>query len=443
MPSSTDSTYSENMGHDFVEAAMSGKIDQMSDILMATDQQRQLLNFRNKQKETPLLCAMQENKVGAVNFLLQKGVNVNACCQEGKTALMYAAENQNCDAVHSLLTMKADPDCQDIEGWTALMFACSCSDIDSGLELVKHLLSHQANMSLFNCSERRTALSMAVESSPAIAELLLEPSDDWSLPSQDALSVCDRLVARNPLHYAIVHGKTQLAETLVKAKADLHATASVTMKNFYTTRMFSEDAMIDKVSALMYSAHLHDAECVARLLEAKMNPNAQIPQKYTPLMFAAARGEKESVQALLKYEADVNMQTNKGMTALMFAASVTIKDCPNSENRDSCVLEMCEHRADLEMTDNEGLTALDWARKNGSEGEAIAKILQYEKYTRVGENFSSAFRRKQAECSDCCANNFGLCGSTRCCGTKDRKKANGRHGPTGVCREDCDVCVLQ
>merc|ERR1712159_708367 len=168
--------------------------------------------------------------------------------------------------------------------------------------------------------------------------------------------------------------------------------------------------MIDKMSALMYAAHNDDSDSVAPLLAAGMNPNAKTQRSFTPLMFAATRGDVDSVNLLLtKYNADPNVrESHLGMTALMFAAGVGEKD-----RGDECVRALCDAGSVIDLQDNMGATAIDWARKHGH--TEIVKALQYEGYTRSGDNsyYSGLYRRGHRAAAECCHETLNV---SRCCG---------------------------
>jgi ankyrin repeat protein len=71
---------------------------------------------------TPLMNAVQSNKIHHVNLLLQSGANVNAIDKRGFTSLHRAAEMGHLDIVITLLNNGADKDISS-GGHTALSFA--------------------------------------------------------------------------------------------------------------------------------------------------------------------------------------------------------------------------------------------------------------------------------------------------------------------------------
>ncbi|KAF5927661.1 hypothetical protein HPG69_000565, partial [Diceros bicornis minor] len=71
---------------------------------------------------TPLLLAITENNAEMVEFLLKRGVDVNASDKNQKTALMIAL-GDGLTSLVSLLLQEADLSCQDIYGFTAEEYA--------------------------------------------------------------------------------------------------------------------------------------------------------------------------------------------------------------------------------------------------------------------------------------------------------------------------------
>jgi len=116
---------------------------------------------------SPLMWAAA-NSQNTVELLLAKGAKVNLVGVDGMTAYIQSIfgvlSSSVTTKVCSLLIAKgANIDAQltgpDATGWTALMFASS----NGHLELVKHLISHKAQVNL-KAKDGATALSLAIRS---------------------------------------------------------------------------------------------------------------------------------------------------------------------------------------------------------------------------------------------------------------------------------------
>ncbi len=89
-----------------------------------------------------LMRAALIGQVSAVRVLAEKGVDVNARDQNGRTALMEAAFAGHTETVKALLERRADVNAKDESGWTALMEAASKGHTES----VKILLEFGADI---------------------------------------------------------------------------------------------------------------------------------------------------------------------------------------------------------------------------------------------------------------------------------------------------------
>jgi ankyrin repeat protein len=94
----------------------------------------------------------------AIRFLLDKGANVNAKDNEGRTPLMIASRAGIPLIVGFLLNRRAQTNVQDKTGWSALMYAAEANRT----EVIKVLVQNGADLKLKN-SKGQTALSIAKE----------------------------------------------------------------------------------------------------------------------------------------------------------------------------------------------------------------------------------------------------------------------------------------
>jgi len=108
------------------------------------------------------------------------------------------------------------------------------------------------------------------------------------------------------LHWAALHGETELASMLLFAGANVRAT---TRLGAYT--------------ALHLASRAGNAALMATLLDAGADAKARTSTGATPLMLAAETGRTDAVKLLLDRGADANAkESTYGQTALMFAAAL-------------------------------------------------------------------------------------------------------------------------
>jgi ankyrin repeat protein len=84
-----------------------------------------LINAHFDDGRTVLMKACERGTRRMVEFLLSRGVNIDAIDNHGDTALMIAAKNENTAIAASLISRGADVQAQDSEGRTALMMAAA------------------------------------------------------------------------------------------------------------------------------------------------------------------------------------------------------------------------------------------------------------------------------------------------------------------------------
>lgn len=121
--------------------------------------QSEKFGIRSPLVEAALRVAARDSKIPSINFLIQRGVSVDATVKGvGTTPLMLAATNGHDDAVKALLAARASVDLQNAKGETALILAASNGKKDA----VKALLRAGADKSLTD-NNGRTALQYATQ----------------------------------------------------------------------------------------------------------------------------------------------------------------------------------------------------------------------------------------------------------------------------------------
>lgn len=119
---------------------------------MITDGKKMLSSMTNyshpaikpaqKDKDFELLESSLNGELGAVDSLLQKGIDPNAKDKAGRSALMFASWGGNIEVVKALIGKGADLNAKDNDGRTALLFAA----IKGYLNVVKFLVENYANV---------------------------------------------------------------------------------------------------------------------------------------------------------------------------------------------------------------------------------------------------------------------------------------------------------
>ncbi|AKI79857.1 putative ankyrin repeat protein [Acanthamoeba polyphaga mimivirus] len=129
------------------------------------------INYTNKSNNniTALMMAVKfankDKNMNVINFLLDKGADLEFKDMHSWTALFYACRysnsSGNIDAVKLLLEYGANINVNSIIGYTPLIIACQYADRESNIETVKLLLEHGADPN-FIMLDKNTALSVAI-----------------------------------------------------------------------------------------------------------------------------------------------------------------------------------------------------------------------------------------------------------------------------------------
>lgn len=204
-----------------------------------------------------------------IEYLLQRGANINAQNVEGQTPLMIAAQNGDLSVVNGLLEYGAKPNIQDNDGWTAAMHAVRTNDP----KIFRLLGRFKADFNLINHDEM-TALALAVfENKANAAVAMLDNKADPNLKMGKA--------QYDALMLAVKKGRLQMAQTLLQYKANPNAQNA------------------GGVTPLMIAAHGDQDMIVSLLLKAGANPALKDDEGKTSIMLAK---ENDANKALLQLQ---------------------------------------------------------------------------------------------------------------------------------------------
>lgn len=146
--------YTSLSAQNVFEAARSGDVARI-EFLMTLNPDT--ISTYNENGFSPLIIASYRNQVKVVEFLLSKGVDVNADSPEG-TALIGSCYKGNIEIAKLLLEHKATINAQNEQGTTPLIFAVQGNNVS----LVSLLVTSGANKEMKEKSGR-TAMDYAKE----------------------------------------------------------------------------------------------------------------------------------------------------------------------------------------------------------------------------------------------------------------------------------------
>jgi ankyrin repeat protein len=297
---------------------------------------------RDRLNMTPLLCAAVVRRLPVVRLLVERGANVLAVDEDGRTALhntLYLTCKRDDDdgkaaavAAH-LLSVGVPVDARDARGCTALHWAAAqgyegtarllldkgaAVDAAAGaagvtplmvassracVSVVRLLLSRGADVRKKNgtgCTALHKAvwpeqtIPTAVEARAVIVRMLLAASGcDVNAADKEGL---------RPLHFACESsGRLVLVDLLLAHGADLNAQSK------------------DENTALHVACRSGCADIVARLIERGALVNLPNAEGSSPLAVASRRGHESVVRLLLDNRAHLHARDHKGCTALVEA----------------------------------------------------------------------------------------------------------------------------
>lgn len=286
------------------------------------------IDVENANGETPLLIACMQGSYPLVEFILEKGADVNTCRRDGHSPLSAACEAGDVSIIRLLLERGAAVDGQARHtGRTPTFFACQRGDLD----MMRLLLSHgavidssryAADVELFGASLESGNEGMVrfVIESDASRFLLARSSDGRTslhvacqigLPASIIQWLADANIDKDitdsyrktPLHYASQAGNTEAIDILIEtgASLDLEDAAGSTYLD-----LALETGKMEAVNLLL-----------ARFRDHDYMPNARCRTLY----LAANTGRRDIIDAILGADALIDTKDASGNTALHLAAA--------------------------------------------------------------------------------------------------------------------------
>ena len=193
-----------------------------------------------RQQNLWLLAVVKEGRIDVVRFLIEKGADVNAKGQHGRTALMYAITKGHIDIASLLIKKGADVNAKDDLGYEPIELAAK-GHIDIARLLIKKGADVNAQMAL---------MFAAADGHADIARLFIEKGADVNAKDdkygmtalmyaakqrQDDIRTVRLLIkkgadvnAKNSwgftaLMFATIHTTTSIASLLIEKGADVNA----------------------------------------------------------------------------------------------------------------------------------------------------------------------------------------------------------------------------
>jgi len=244
-----------------------------------------------------LVTALKNQDATAARALLQARVDVNAADVDGSTPLQWAAHWNDLDTVRALLAAGAQPNAANRYGVTPLHEAATIGSAP----IINALLRAGARADA-TYGEGETALMLAARSGNLESvTLLLEAGAD--------ANAAEAFRGQTALMLAAVEDHAPVVQALIEAGA--HVDTRTVEYTFQSLTGGAGGIIHDRpqggLTALILAARQGARDAVARLLDAKADPNLTEPQYgFTALQTAIFNGHYAAARLLLERGADPN-----------------------------------------------------------------------------------------------------------------------------------------
>lgn len=228
-----------------------------------------------------------------VNFLIEKGAEVNAPDNQGFRPLHVAAKTRHADMMEILTKHGADPTLLDNNKETPLLYAIMRNHVPS----IKALKVAGADLNRLSDTGLSPLLIAVTEGSAFAADTLLDLGADPKTPSgphgiTPLMATATQLVAQKRVtHLAKGPTPLELAERMIKAGADVNATTDA------------------GVTALMIAAGHNNMPMIAFLIRNGADPAVKNKDGKTALDIAKTANHEQAARALERLIA--NMEKSK------------------------------------------------------------------------------------------------------------------------------------
>jgi ankyrin repeat protein len=331
-----------------------------------------------KTKNQILTIASHYGSEVIVNYLLEKGIDVNQQDEDGCTALYWASYSGYKEIVQILSGHKdINVNKQDKVGSTALEWASK----NGYKEILQLLLEHKdINVNLKD-GEGRTALFWAFKKKRHEIVKMLLVHKDINVNQQDkkgetALIVASREGKEEIVQLLLEHKEIDVNQQDKNGDTALIVATYCGRKEIVQLLLAQKEVNVNRQNnegeTALVRAYRDKAEKIFQLLleHKEIDVNQQNKEGETTLHLASIQGRKEIVQFLLENkDIDVNQQEKwTGTTALILATQRRHKEI---------VQLLLEHKdIDVNLQDNEGQTALYWASNEGNK-EIVQLLLEH------------------------------------------------------------------
>lgn len=251
----------------------------------------QLAQARDESGRTPLHWACLGVHYEMLQFLVEKGADVNAQDNEGITPLHSLASKARAEGAALLIAHKADVNIVNADGETPLHFAAQ----SGRFAIVQQLIDHGAVAASKSHLGFTPLLRAILANSLEIAELLIAKGADVNQVFRE------EYYGDSPLSFAVKSGNLEMVKRLHLKGANIQ----------YRTKLGA--------NLLHFAAAVNKADIVTYLIDSGVDINSAQNGGLAPLHMAAVIGCLDAAQRLVARGAKLDSRSKDGGTPLHFA----------------------------------------------------------------------------------------------------------------------------
>lgn len=313
-------------------------------------------------KNTLLNAADTVQNIEVFDTLIENGASLNDKSSSNVTHLMRSIISNNKVGFDYFLKKTVDLEEQDVDGYTALMYACFNNNID----MVKALHKQGCNLNTQDKIFGGTALHITIrENNEEIINYLLDNGADIQIKDdggRNAILVCAKRSSNFEIFKKILKLGGDINEVDKVGDTPIFSAARFNSSVELLEEIIKSGGDINHVNengnSIIHEASMHNRnpEIIQYLVDKGISPSVRNIDGNTTLMLAAQYNNYDVMEMLLRLGADINVRNKYGSTVIM---TVLLKS-----KTDKAVNILLDYQPNLFEFDKKGETVLDYAHKN-------------------------------------------------------------------------------